>query len=144
MSWSLVSRWDKRFWPKIEKNNPKVWRQFPDRIVGFPSRTHFWQNSTTRLVFSSFHNQMSDSLTKSIKHFKFPTISPLFFPASDMNLSGRMSCLWCWLGWPSIIPTGTTSTQPHPVRSSVKSGLGCCFGLSLHKCTSASGFIHSI
>ena len=29
----------------------KVWRQFPDRIVGFPSRTHFWQNTTSRLVF---------------------------------------------------------------------------------------------
>ena len=31
----------------------KVWRQFPDRIVGFPSRTHFWENSTAR--FPTFY-----------------------------------------------------------------------------------------
>ena len=24
----------------------QVWREFPDRIVGFPSRTHAWDNSS--------------------------------------------------------------------------------------------------
>jgi len=42
----------------------QVWRQFPDRIVGFPSRTHFWQNTTSSYRYESeWTNELSLVLT---------------------------------------------------------------------------------
>jgi len=42
----------------------QVWRQFPDRIVGFPSRTHFWENSTASYRYESeWTNELSLVLT---------------------------------------------------------------------------------
>merc|ERR1719394_8036 len=42
----------------------QVWRQFPDRIVGFPSRTHFWQNATSSYRYESeWTNELSLVLT---------------------------------------------------------------------------------
>lgn len=29
----------------------QVWRDFPDRIVGYPARAHFWDDSKVRLQF---------------------------------------------------------------------------------------------
>ena len=49
----------------------KVWRQFPDRIVGFPSRTHFWENSTAR--FPTFHKAPTQ-IQPSMNVFKGSTI----------------------------------------------------------------------
>lgn len=42
----------------------EVWREFPDRIVGFPSRTHVWDNTTGRWRYESeWTNQVSMVLT---------------------------------------------------------------------------------
>ncbi|CAD7091199.1 unnamed protein product [Hermetia illucens] len=50
----------------------EVWREFPDRIVGFPSRTHVWDNSTNRWRYESeWTNQISMVLTGAAFHHKF-------------------------------------------------------------------------
>ncbi|CAH1373650.1 hypothetical protein MTP99_015021 [Tenebrio molitor] len=42
----------------------EVWREFPDRIVGFPSRTHRWDNVTTTWKYESeWTNEISMVLT---------------------------------------------------------------------------------
>ncbi|PSN40914.1 Exostosin-2 [Blattella germanica] len=49
----------------------EVWREFPDRIVGFPSRTHVWDNSTQRWKYESeWTNQISMVLTGAAFHHK--------------------------------------------------------------------------
>ncbi|XP_055534756.1 exostosin-2 [Wyeomyia smithii] len=50
----------------------EVWREFPDRIVGFPSRTHVWDNSTNRWRYESeWTNQISMVLTGAAFHHKY-------------------------------------------------------------------------
>lgn len=42
----------------------EVWREFPDRIVGYPSRTHVWDDATQRWRYESeWTNQVSMVLT---------------------------------------------------------------------------------
>ncbi|EEZ99036.1 exostosin-2 [Tribolium castaneum] len=42
----------------------EVWREFPDRIVGFPSRTHRWDNATNSWKYESeWTNEISMVLT---------------------------------------------------------------------------------
>lgn len=49
----------------------EVWREFPDRIVGFPSRTHVWDNVTMRWRYESeWTNQISMVLTGAAFHHK--------------------------------------------------------------------------
>ncbi|KAJ4428121.1 hypothetical protein ANN_24135, partial [Periplaneta americana] len=49
----------------------EVWREFPDRIVGFPSRTHVWDNTTQRWKYESeWTNQISMVLTGAAFHHK--------------------------------------------------------------------------
>nr|XP_032516856.1 exostosin-2-like [Danaus plexippus plexippus] len=48
-----------------------VWREFPDRIVGFPSRLHVWDNTThTWKYHSEWTNQISMVLTGAAFHHK--------------------------------------------------------------------------
>lgn len=50
----------------------EVWREFPDRIVGFPSRTHVWDNTTQRWKYESeWTNQISMVLTGAAFHHKY-------------------------------------------------------------------------
>ncbi|CAA9999771.1 unnamed protein product [Nesidiocoris tenuis] len=50
----------------------EVWREFPDRIVGFPSRVHVWDNSTGRWKYESeWTNQISMVLTGAAFHHKY-------------------------------------------------------------------------
>ncbi|EDS37928.1 exostosin-2 [Culex quinquefasciatus] len=50
----------------------EVWREFPDRIVGFPSRTHVWDNATNRWRYESeWTNQISMVLTGAAFHHKY-------------------------------------------------------------------------
>ncbi|XP_067013455.2 exostosin-2 [Anabrus simplex] len=50
----------------------EVWREFPDRIVGFPSRTHVWDNVTMRWKYESeWTNQISMVLTGAAFHHKY-------------------------------------------------------------------------
>ena len=42
----------------------QVWREFPDRLVGFPSRTHVWNNTTQKWKYESeWTNDVSMVLT---------------------------------------------------------------------------------
>ncbi|XP_047990302.1 exostosin-2 [Leguminivora glycinivorella] len=48
-----------------------VWREFPDRIVGFPSRLHVWDNGTHSWRYhSEWTNQISMVLTGAAFHHK--------------------------------------------------------------------------
>ncbi|XP_063362663.1 exostosin-2 [Cydia amplana] len=48
-----------------------VWREFPDRIVGFPSRLHVWDNGTNSWRYhSEWTNQISMVLTGAAFHHK--------------------------------------------------------------------------
>uniref|UniRef100_A0A146KMH8 Exostosin-2 n=4 Tax=Lygus hesperus TaxID=30085 RepID=A0A146KMH8_LYGHE len=50
----------------------EVWREFPDRIVGFPSRFHVWDNATGRWKYESeWTNQISMVLTGAAFHHKY-------------------------------------------------------------------------
>ncbi|XP_052900287.1 exostosin-2 [Anopheles moucheti] len=50
----------------------EVWREYPDRIVGFPSRTHVWDNATGRWRYESeWTNQISMVLTGAAFHHKY-------------------------------------------------------------------------
>ncbi|ETN63850.1 exostosin-2 [Anopheles darlingi] len=50
----------------------EVWREYPDRIVGFPSRTHVWDNQTGRWRYESeWTNQISMVLTGAAFHHKY-------------------------------------------------------------------------
>ncbi|KAK0166479.1 hypothetical protein PV328_004899 [Microctonus aethiopoides] len=50
----------------------EVWREFPDRIVGFPSRTHAWDNGTNCWRYESeWTNRISMVLTGAAFHHKY-------------------------------------------------------------------------
>ncbi|XP_054738063.1 exostosin-2 [Anastrepha obliqua] len=50
----------------------EVWREFPDRIVGFPSRIHVWDNVSMHWRYESeWTNQISMVLTGAAFHHKF-------------------------------------------------------------------------
>lgn len=52
----------------------EVWREFPDRIVGFPSRSHFWDNVTQQWKYESeWLNNISMVLTGAAFHHKYWT-----------------------------------------------------------------------
>ncbi|XP_012254638.2 exostosin-2 [Athalia rosae] len=50
----------------------EVWREFPDRIVGFPSRTHIWDNASMCWKYESeWTNHISMVLTGAAFHHKY-------------------------------------------------------------------------
>ncbi|XP_043256356.1 exostosin-2 [Colletes gigas] len=50
----------------------EVWREFPDRIVGFPSRIHMWDNGTNCWKYESeWTNSISMVLTGAAFHHKY-------------------------------------------------------------------------
>ncbi len=50
----------------------QVWREFPDRIVGFPSRTHVWNNATDRWKYESeWTSEISMVLTGAAFYHKY-------------------------------------------------------------------------
>ncbi|KAI4504281.1 hypothetical protein M0802_000752 [Mischocyttarus mexicanus] len=50
----------------------EVWREFPDRIVGFPSRIHMWDNTTSCWKYESeWTNSISMVLTGAAFHHKY-------------------------------------------------------------------------
>ncbi|XP_073955617.1 exostosin-2-like [Choristoneura fumiferana] len=49
----------------------RSWREFPDRIVGFPSRLHVWDNATNTWKYhSEWTNEISMVLTGAAFHHK--------------------------------------------------------------------------
>ncbi|XP_015904832.2 exostosin-2 [Parasteatoda tepidariorum] len=50
----------------------EVWREFPDRIVGFPSRVHLWDNTTKKWKYESeWTNEISMVLTGAAYYHKY-------------------------------------------------------------------------
>jgi len=50
----------------------QTWRQFPDRIVGFPSRSHWWDNTTAQHRYESeWSSELSLVLTGSSFYHKY-------------------------------------------------------------------------
>lgn len=50
----------------------EVWREFPDRIVGFPSRVHLWDNNTHKWKYESeWTNEISMVLTGAAFYHKY-------------------------------------------------------------------------
>lgn len=50
----------------------EVWREFPDRIVGFPSRVHLWDNGTGKWKYESeWTNEISMVLTGAAFYHKY-------------------------------------------------------------------------
>ncbi|GFN83266.1 exostosin-2 [Plakobranchus ocellatus] len=50
----------------------EVWREHPDRLVGYPSRLHLWQNDTQSFSYESeWMNQISMVLTGAAFHHKY-------------------------------------------------------------------------
>lgn len=42
----------------------QTWKEFPERLVGFPSRSHFWDNATQRWRYESeWTNEVTMVLT---------------------------------------------------------------------------------
>ena len=62
----------------------QVWREFSDRIVGFPSRTHVWNNQTKKWKYESeWTNDVSMVLTGKY--------SPIQMILNKTLLSGKMA-----------------------------------------------------
>lgn len=60
----------------IYLSNFQVWREFPDRIVGFPSRLHMWDNGTNCWKYESeWTNSISMVLTGGAFHHKVNAIN---------------------------------------------------------------------
>ncbi|KAH8031666.1 hypothetical protein HPB51_019795 [Rhipicephalus microplus] len=73
----------------------EVWREFPDRIVGFPSRVHLWDNTTSLWKYESeWTNDISMVLTGAAfyhKHYSHEYFDRL--PANIRHwVDDRMNC----------------------------------------------------
>merc|ERR1712077_96792 len=50
----------------------QVWREFPDQLVGFPSRTHVWEESNQKLRYESeWTSEISMVLTGAAFYHKY-------------------------------------------------------------------------
>lgn len=133
-----------------------VWRHFPERIVGFPARTHYWDDTKVSWVFtvesslaSIFFFLLSPLSFWFLNRFDSNPISrrlvccsyryrmhlTVFFLFSffavrlsgDTRPSGPTSIRWCWRERPFIIAIITRSTLIGWVR--------CCTKRSISRAT---------
>lgn len=73
----------------------EVWREFPDRIVGFPSRLHIWENMTSHWRYESeWTNQISMVLTGAAFHHKYWSHMYTYRMPDVIKdiVDGRMNC----------------------------------------------------
>lgn len=57
-----------------------VWQSFPDRIVGYPARSHFWDSNKERWGYTSkWTNDYSMVLTGAAIYHKYCHSSPIPF-----------------------------------------------------------------
>ncbi|XP_029475083.1 exostosin-like 1 [Rhinatrema bivittatum] len=70
-----------------------TWRSFPDRIVGFPMRSHFWDSSRNRWGYTSkWTNEFSMVLTAAaFYHRYYHRLFTDYLPAKLRNLVDRIS-----------------------------------------------------
>ena len=62
---------------------PQVWREFPDRLVGYPGRLHLWDHEMGKWKYESeWTNEVSMVLTGAAFYHKvtpIPGSRPIFF-----------------------------------------------------------------
>uniref|UniRef100_A0A8C0GWK6 Exostosin-like 1 n=1 Tax=Chelonoidis abingdonii TaxID=106734 RepID=A0A8C0GWK6_CHEAB len=70
-----------------------VWRSFPDRIVGFPMRSHFWDSSQSQWGYTSkWTNEFSMVLTAAaFYHRYYHSLFTNYLPASLRSLIDQLS-----------------------------------------------------
>ncbi|XP_023652819.2 exostosin-1 [Paramormyrops kingsleyae] len=70
-----------------------VWRSFPDRIVGYPARSHYWDSSKTRWGYTSkWTNEYSMVLTgAAFYHRYYHYLFTHYLPAGLLNMVDRMA-----------------------------------------------------
>uniref|UniRef100_A0A8C4YW79 Exostosin-like 1 n=1 Tax=Gopherus evgoodei TaxID=1825980 RepID=A0A8C4YW79_9SAUR len=70
-----------------------VWRSFPDRIVGFPMRSHFWDSSQSQWGYTSkWTNEFSMVLTAAAFHHRYyHSLFTNYLPASLRSLIDQLS-----------------------------------------------------
>ncbi|XP_019748646.1 exostosin-1a [Hippocampus comes] len=70
-----------------------VWRSFPDRIVGYPARSHFWDSNKERWGYTSkWTNDYSMVLTgAAIYHKYYHYLYTTYLPASLKTMVNQMS-----------------------------------------------------
>lgn len=92
-----------------------VWRSFPERIVGFPTQSHFWDPEQGRWGYTSkWTNELSIVLTAAAFYHRYgagaglvglgriPPLTP-FSPSGTTTASSPSTCprgcgRW-WTGW---------------------------------------------
>ncbi|XP_022237779.1 LOW QUALITY PROTEIN: exostosin-2-like [Limulus polyphemus] len=73
----------------------EVWREFPDRIVGFPSRVHLWDNNTGKWKYESeWTNEISMVLTGAAFYHKYYSYLYTTSLPGDIKtwVDSRMNC----------------------------------------------------
>ncbi|XP_048842260.1 exostosin-1 [Brienomyrus brachyistius] len=70
-----------------------VWRSFPDRIVGYPARSHYWDSSKSRWGYTSkWTNEYSMVLTgAAFYHRYYHYLFTHYLPAGLLNMVDRMA-----------------------------------------------------
>ncbi|XP_018598070.1 exostosin-1 [Scleropages formosus] len=70
-----------------------VWRSFPDRIVGYPARSHYWESGKARWGYTSkWTNEYSMVLTgAAFYHRYYHYLFTHYLPASLVNMVDRMA-----------------------------------------------------
>lgn len=95
----------------------EVWREFPDRIVGFPSRTHVWDNTTLRWRYESeWTNQVSMVLTGAAFYHKVRVIILNDIPLAVLE---ALKCPFQY--WNFVY----TNTMPAEIKEFVDEHMNC-------------------
>ncbi|ETE66830.1 Exostosin-1, partial [Ophiophagus hannah] len=81
-----------------------VWRKFPDRIVGFPMRSHFWDTSKNQWSYTSkWTNEFSMVLTAAA------------FYHSSLHFAQRQECVNRFAAWFGYMPLVHSQFRLDPV-----------------------------
>lgn len=98
---------------RVTASPPQVWREFPDRLVGYPGRLHLWDHEMNKWKYESeWTNEVSMVLTGAAFYHK--VIEHL-----------AMVCCCCSGPWPKVLSqlarnpsTATCSPQLRHLESS--------------------------
>lgn len=93
-----------------------VWQSFPDRIVGYPARSHFWDSNKERWGYTSkWTNDYSMVLTGAAIYHKYWCSTLLCFSFHSVHYSYKSLCLHLCiitLSCTFSLDTTTTCTPP--------------------------------
>lgn len=111
-----------------------VWQSFPDRIIGYPARSHFWDSNKERWGYTSkwtndysmvltgaaiYHKYWSSNHFSSIIQFNYSTFSFFFswctpiillwlFITDTTTIYTPATCRTVWRAWWTRCPTART------------------------------------